>query len=167
MTTRQIRDLALRILGLYYMVKAIIYLPQILSILSMPAVEYMNRFIIFIAVTFPFVVYFLIAYVLFLKTEIVMAILWPKSDDETGNASIAIPIATWVSLIGLFYLIGTVPGITHELWTLIVENKYRYLDYSLNREIYNMLPDIITMILAMICIFKARKIAVFLKKKTE
>jgi len=128
MTTRQIRDLAIRVLGLYYLAHAIICLPQILGIFSISGkeAEYIgNKAIFVIASLIPIAMYFVVAYVLLVKTRAIMALLWPTNAQETGNASPALSLTTRVSLIGLFYLIGSVGGATSEPWILGAKRELR------------------------------------------
>ena len=165
MTTRQIRDLAIRVLGLYYLAHAIIYLPQILGIFSISGkeAEYMgNKAIFVIASLIPIAMYFVVAYVLLVKTRAIMALLWPTTAEETGNTSPALSLTTWVSLIGLFYLIGSAGGAASELWILGTRREVMGSFLS-----YKFLPDLVTMLLSVICIVKSRQIAEFLEKKTE
>jgi len=165
MTTRQIRDLAIRILGLYYLAHAIIYLPQILGIFSISGkeAEYIaHKGVFVIASLVPIAMYFVIAYVLLFKTRGIMALLWQTVDEEVGNTSTVLSLTTWVSLIGLFYLIGSVGGVVAELYILGVKREIMgsYLSFKF-------LPEIITLILSTLCIIKAQGIAGYLKRKTE
>lgn len=165
MTTRQIRDLAIRILGLYYLSNAIIYLPQILGLFSMSGKEaehIANKAVFVIASLIPIAMYFVIAYVLLFKTRAIVALLWPRTDEEAGDVSTVPSLTTWVSLIGLFYLIGSVGGAASELWMLGAKREMMGSFLS-----YKFLPDLITMVLAVICIAKSRQIAEYLKKTTE
>ena len=88
MTTRQIRDLAIRILGIYYLANAIIGVPQILAIFTLSGKEagYVeNKAVFAIASLTPVGMYFVVAYVLIFKAGVIMALLWPKADEETGS----------------------------------------------------------------------------------
>jgi len=165
MTTRQIRDLAIRILGLYYLAHAIIYLPQILGIYSISGKEaefIAHKTIFVIASLIPIAMYFVVAYVLLFKAPAIMTMLWPRVDDETGDTSTVLSLTTWVSLIGLFYLVGSVGGFASELWMLGANREMMgsYLSYKF-------VPNLITLVLAVICIVKAQQIAEYLKKKSK
>ena len=165
MTTRQIRDLAIRILGLYYLAHAIIYLPQIFSIffISGKEAEYIAHEVIFvIASLIPIAMYFVVAYVLLFKTRVIMDLLWSRADEEAGETTTVLSLTSWVSLIGLFYLIGSVGGVASQLWMLGTNRETTGYFFS-----SKFLPDLIAMVLAVICIVKSRQIAEYLKKKTE
>ena len=165
MTTRQIRDLAIRILGIYYLANAIIGVPQILAIFTLSGKEagYVeNKAVFAIASLTPVGMYFVVAYVLIFKAGVIMALLWPKADEETRSVSAGPSLTTWVSLIGLFYLIGSVGGAASELWILGTKREMVGSFVS-----YKFLPDLITMVLALLCIVKSRQIAEYLKRKTE
>jgi hypothetical protein len=165
MTTRQIRDLAIKILGLYFLTHAIIFLPQILSFfrLSGPETELVTHKAAFIFVSLiPSAMYFAVAFVLLIKTQATMALLWPKVDNDAGITASSLSLTSWISLVGLFYLIGSAGGTASELWILGVNRKM--MGGSLS---FRFLPDIITMVLSAICIVQARRIADYLKKTTE
>lgn len=164
MTVRQVRDLAIRILGLYYFACAIIHLPQALGLfyISDKETEYIaHKGVFVIASIVPMAMYFLVAYLLCFKTRGIMALLWPTVDEEPESMSNALPLATWVSLIGLFYLIGSLGGAASELWRLGVKRDVMGSWLS-----YKALPEVITVVLAVVCIIKARQIAECLNKPT-
>ena len=166
MTTRQIRDLAIRILGLYYLAHAIISLPQILGWFSLSGEEtayVTHKYIFACASLIPVAMYFAVAYMLLFKTRAIMALLWPSTDEDVGSTSTTLSLPTWVGLIGLFYLIGSVGDTVSGLWIFGV-SEMPGMGSHLS---YKFLPDLITMALAIICIVKSRSIAEYLKKKTE
>ncbi len=165
MNTQQIRDLAIKILGLYFLSHAIVLLPQIVGTLSFANnSDYVAHKSVFLfASSLPVVLYFVVAYVLLLKTRAVMSRLWPTQDQNVDvGRVVSLSLATWVGLVGLFYLVGSVGGVLAELYILGVKREMlgSYMSFKF-------IPEIITLILSIICIAKAHAISDYLKRRTE
>jgi len=164
MNISQARDLALKLLGFYYLITAITYMPQIAGLftISVKEKEYINYMGVFILLmTLPAILYFIVAFFLLIKTSFVLRILW-FHEDSAPSAPITITLTTAICLIGFFYLIGSLGGLSVELYILSIK---REMWGSLTG--YKYLPNILTSVLSLICIIKARRIAEFLKNKIE
>ena len=164
MTAQQTRDLAIRILGVYYLAHAIIFLPQIAGacfISGKEAGSFIHKTILVMATIAPIALYFVIAYLLCLRTKGVMAVLWPTVEEDGHKASAPVPLTTWVGLIGLFYFIGSFGGVASELWRLGTHRDAMgsWLSYTL-------IAQAITLVLAVLCLVKAGRIAEYLNTWT-
>ena len=164
MNISQVRDLAVKLLGLYYLITAIAYLPQLVGLFTISGkdkefITHMGFFIL--SAILPAILYFIAAFFLLIKTSFVLRILWLHEDSVPATPT-TLTLTTGISLIGFFYLIGSLGGLSVELYIL-----------SINREMwgssiqYKYLPNIVSSVLSLICIIKARKIAEFLKSKIE
>ena len=165
MNTQNIRDLAIKLLGLYFFAQAVVWVPQIIGALSIAnMVDYVAYKSIFVfALLLPLIFYCMIAYVLILKTRIVMVRLWPEQEQNTSEANaVSLSLTTWISLIGLFYFVGSVGGVLTELY--IIGTKRELAGAYLS---FKFIPSVITMIISIVCIAKAHAIANFLKRKAE
>jgi hypothetical protein len=172
MNVRQFRDLAIKLLGLFYLMRAVFSVSQFAVFL----IEVHKRDSGLAAFVVPGVglVFFLAwvigAYLFVFYTDKVQSFLWPEDrNEETNGPSMIFPLATGISLIGLYFFIQTLGHVAsvlcfygrslkswNDLWPWLYSWKALWSQVS---------PHAITLVLSLLCIFKARRIAAFLKRK--
>ena len=172
MKVNQIRDLAIKILGVYYLANGIMSLSYILSMLAHADQEPIGgRVMFFLCFHLSTIVSLVIGFVLAFRSRLVMSWLWCGAEEEAETTAISLPLATWVSLIGLFYLVSALPDVASRLGAFGMEwDKWRSVVQSgFFRDFLTLgfFKDLIALMLAVVCIVKARPIAEYLKKKTE
>jgi hypothetical protein len=163
MNIRQLRDLALKILGIYYLSSALVRAPRFANIFF----EWNKSFemaghglAISLSVLLPLVFWLFIGLLLTFRTALVAAILWP-SRDEAETTAIARPsLRFWIVLIGFFFAVGAAGGAVAQLWVLVAHQSMRG-SYMYSR----FLPELVTLVLSTICIFKAQAIEAWLNRK--
>lgn len=67
-----------------------------------------------------------------------------------------------IRLLGIYYLANAIIGVPQIFAIFTLSGKEAGYVVS-----YKFLPDLITMVLALLCIVKSRQIAAYLKRKTE
>ena len=164
MNIRQIRDLSLKILGIYYLSHAIIIAPQFCSIfLSWGRSPEMagHGVAIALSVLLPLVFWIAIGLVLTFRTSLVVALLWSsRSEDEHTTATASPSLRFWIVLVGLFFFVRSLGGTVSQLWVFAASQQMRG-----SFTYYRSLPELITLILSIVCIAKAKAIETFLMAK--
>ena len=164
MNIRHIRDLTLKILGIFYLSHALVYAPQLSSLFMSwdKTPEYAGHGpAIALSVLLPLAFWIGLGLVLVFRTSIVVALLWPRPPEDNGSTAAGTPaLAFWIVLIGFFYFVGALGGAVAETWILAVNREMRgsFLQFKF-------LPEFITMILSIVCIVKAKAIAAWLQTK--
>ena len=163
MNIRQIRDLALKILGLYYLSSALIRAPQFASLFfswdKSPEMAG-HKLAIAFSVLLPFAFWLLIGLVLTFRTGLVAAILWPSREEQASGAIARPSLRFWIVLIGFFFFVSAAGGTVAQVWTFAVHRDMRgsFLYYKF-------LPELVTLVLSIVCILKTQAIEAWLKTK--
>lgn len=160
MTIREIRDLALKVLGIYYLSKALIYAPQFASLFFYPEVAG-NEIAIALSALLPLSFWLLIGLLLTFRTGLVAAVLWSSREEESQTSTASKPsLRFWIVLVGFFYLIGSLGGTVSQLWMFAANQEMQsFVSY------YQSIPELMTLVLSIFCITKARAIEAFLMTK--
>ncbi len=163
MNIRQIRDLALKILGIYYLSSALVRAPQFASIFfswnKSPEMAG-HGLAISLSVLLPLAFWLLIGLLLTFRTGLVSAILWPSRNEPESTTITRPSLRFWIVLIGFFFAIGAAGGAVAQLWVLVAHQSMRG-SYMYSR----FLPELVTLVLSIICIFKAQAIEAWLNTK--
>jgi hypothetical protein len=165
MNIRQLRDLAIKLLGLYLMAHGLLNMVQFVHFFDLSGrsgVRITSQKIVILGFMLPVAVYLLFAGMLLFATRLVARCLWPVK-DETDIQAPALPfLATGVSLLGLYFLLASLGGLVSRLWTFGVE-------FSQSNHLFLLpaVPDVVGVVLGLACIFKAKAIADFLGKRAE
>ncbi len=165
MNIRQIRDLALKILGIYYLSSALVRAPQFASIFfswnKSPEMAG-HGFAISLSVLLPLAFWLAIGLLLTFRTRLVSAILWPTREEPESNTITRPSLGFWIVLIGFFFAVGAAGGAIAQVWTFAVHRDMRG-SFMYHR----FLPELLTLVLSIICLFKARAIQVWLNTKIK
>ena len=164
MNIYQIRDLALRILGIYYLSNALVYVFQVASLFSMDNNPTLagNKLAITLSVLVPLVFWLLIGLLLTFRTVHVSKFLWPSSDEPEGSTIAKPSLRYWIVLIGLFFFISSAGGVVAQIWTFAVSQSMRG-----SFTYYKYLPELVTLFLSIVCIIKAKAIEAWLETRIE
>ena len=161
MNIRHARDLALKILGIYYLFHAIVYTPQLCGVFAMwnrnPSNEY-SRMAIAMSVLVPLLFWLVFGLLLTFKTSSVLRLLWPSSDEVDSTTPTGTPsMSFWIVLVGFFYFVGSFGGALSQLWQFVDERHY-----GTSYRISKLLPQLFTLALSVFCIIKAKAIEAWL-----
>ena len=165
MDIRHLRDLALKILGIYYLSIALAEVPQIAGLFITrdygPEMAG-HEFAIALSVLLPLVFWFGIGLLLTFRTSIVTTVLW-RSQPELAVGPMAKPfLRFWIVLIGFFFAVDAAGGAVAEVWILALQSDMRGdLAYS------PLFPELIKLVLSGFCILRAHVIEAWLKTKME
>jgi hypothetical protein len=167
MNATQIRDLAIKLLGIYCIARVIMLVPSLLVLFASRYRDaFGDRIEFVLAPGVSFFLYCATGYLLLFHSALVLRLLWPPAEEQSGATSVSLPLATWVSLIGLFYLIGALAETVSLGAKLLCEwDRWRSFDLRTFDQV-RLFTEVITLILAMLCITKAKQIAEYLTKKT-
>jgi hypothetical protein len=161
MNTHHARDLALKLFGISYLFRCIIYFPQLIGMFNMMKNhEQFGTSPLSLAMTViaPLTFWLTIGVVLMFRTTAVLRILWPRQqNDKTESATVVPAMSFWIVLICFYFLVGAVGGASSELYTLFVKPELRHLTKQIK-----FFPHIITIMFSAICIFKAEVIGKWL-----
>ncbi len=154
MNIRHARDLALKLFGISYLFRSIIYFPQLIGMFNMMKThEQFGTSPLSLALTViaPLAFWLTIGVVLTFRTTAVQRILWPRQLSDEAEASTAVPsMSFWIVLICFYFLVGALGGASSELYTLFINPELRHLTKQ-----GKFFPHIVTIIFSAICIFKA------------
>ncbi len=165
MNIRQIRDLALKLLGIYYLSSALVRTPQFASLFfpwekGSPEIAG-HRLAVALSVLLPLAFWLLIGLLLTFRTRLVDGLLWPSQAEESQSTAPSRPsLRFWIVLIGFFFFVGAAGGAVAEIWILAVNRQIRGSFMQ-----YKFLQELITLVLSIICILKAQAIETWLKTK--
>ncbi len=163
MNIRQIRDLALKILGIYYLSSALVRAPQIASMFfswdKSPEMAG-HGLAIAVSVLVPLAFWLIIGLLLTFRTALVAAVLWPSRDEPESPMAARPSLRFWIVLIGFFFAVGAAGGAVAQLWVLVAHRSMRG-SYMYHR----FLPELVTLALSIVCIFKAQAIEAWLNTK--
>ena len=166
MNIRQIRDLALKILGIYYLSHALIYAPQFASLFtsrSKLSEISGHEFAVLLSVLLPLLFWISIGFLLTFRTSLVATILWPASaEDQQAAASARPSLRFWIVLVGFFFLVKSLGAAVSQIWMFAASQQMRGAFAY-----YRPLPELITLALSIVCIVKAQAIETFLITKIE
>ena len=163
MNIRQIRDLALKILGIYYLSTALVRAPQFASIFfswnKSPEMAG-HGLAISLSVLLPLAFLLVIGLLLTFRTGLVAAILWPSQNEPESTTITRPSLRFWIVLIGFFFAVGAAGGAVAQVWTLAVRRDMRG-----SFMYYKFLPELVTLVLGIACILKAQAIEAWLNAK--
>jgi hypothetical protein len=159
MNIMQIRDLALKVLGIYYLSQSIIYILQLTMVFASYGEMVEHKFAIYLPTLFCLVFWAIIGCALTFRTSFVVAILWSRQPEEEHTTTKP-SLRLWIVLIGLFFFVKSLGGTIYQL--LIFATRQQERDIFVY---YQSLPGIITFVLSIVCIVKARAIERFLMGK--
>lgn len=163
MNIAHIRDLALKILGIFYLCQALVYAPQICGIFTSLSgnCEYQaSRLAVGLSVFLPLFFWLVAGAILTFRTAAVIRVLWSRREsDESMPQTAGSSMTTWIMLVGVFYFVGSLGGVVAELWRVV---ERRYLDpIAWDRFV----PNLITLGLSIACVVKARAIETWLRRR--
>jgi hypothetical protein len=162
MNIRQLRDLAIKFIGLYCLTSGVLTIPSIVSLLAYafgPGFHF-GQFLIALLYLAMLPFYFGFAYLLLLQTPGVAAVLWPEEELSTGP-DFDISLETCVALIGLYYIPNVLHGIMLNLACAARPEGMSGRGYT------DILPDAVMLTAAVLCIVKSKAIATHIRKYTE
>ena len=162
MNIRQIRDLALKILGIYYLSSALVRAPQFASLFftwnRSPETEGQGLAIA-LSVLLPLAFWLIIGLLLTFRTGLVAAVLWPSRDEQAGSPIARPSLRFWIVLIGFFFLVSAAGGAVSQVWTFAMHRDMRG-----SFMYYKFLPELVTLVLSIACILKAQAIEAWLER---
>ncbi len=165
MKLNELRNLAIKLFGLYCITRFIILLPQLVSIFLMTgnSVYMQNKALLALAITISPALYLCLGAVCLFKTRLVVALLWAgdqSSAEKPAAGSGPSSLSFWITLIGFYYLISSFAGLVSLLWVSAVERQTIGSTFLSTK----FLPDMFLLPLSIFSIHNARGIDEFIKK---
>ncbi len=161
MSTEKTRDLALKIMGLYHIINTVIYLPQLVVFfapwggMSEGLAMVLHYFSGFLSVVLAFVIGWLLTF----RTVRVVSFLWPTQAGEMQTGITGKPsLSFWIAMIGLYFFVRSAGGAASEVLGFFFKNEG-------NGNVvmsYGGPSQLITLVLAVVCILKSPQIEAFL-----
>jgi hypothetical protein len=165
MNIRQLRDLAIRLLGLYFVGHAILSLSGFVAFFDLSGrsgIHITSRGIVILGGMMPVVFYLLFACFLLFKSQYLENFLWAEEVETDSDVSGSSILAAGVSLVGLFFLLGSLGQLAAKVEVLGIQTS------TLGPvQFLPALPDAVTVVLALLCTLKSKAIASFLQRRTE
>ncbi|MBW7864684.1 MAG: hypothetical protein H3C30_09765 [Candidatus Hydrogenedentes bacterium] len=163
MNTEHTRDLALKMLGLYFITNAIINIPLLMAFFAPWGGTHGDSEMVIIALSafLPIALGLFIGWFLAFRTAKVALFLWPSKAGETQNSVMGKPsLRCWIVLIGVYFFVRSAGGGMSEILGFFVEQEgTRYVSS------FNMPSHLVTLVLAVICVHMAPQIETFLLKR--
>ena len=168
MNSKQIRDLVLKVVGLYYLSCAVIYGPQFIGVFagwSKWEGEGMSRHAVLLSVLLPLLFWLLIGVCLVFLTDRIQAALWPATRGPSEPQDQTKPTGSfsfWIVLVGLFYFLGAVGTVLSEIGTW---QRVGGIPGLLTRPSF--LSQLITAALSLFCVWKPDVLSEWLKRRLK
>ncbi len=127
MKTNDVRDLAVKLFGLYCLVSCVTVVPQVVMILiaSESAMHYVSsRLAVAALVSIQGAAFVAFAYLFLFRTAGVVRLIWGQSassEQSCDEHQVATGLAFWIILIGVFYLIQSSSQLLPQLWRLVTQ----------------------------------------------
>eukprot|EP00831_Metopus_contortus_P000086 TRINITY_DN10031_c0_g1_i3.p2 TRINITY_DN10031_c0_g1~~TRINITY_DN10031_c0_g1_i3.p2 ORF type:complete len:184 (+),score=1.76 TRINITY_DN10031_c0_g1_i3:165-716(+) len=164
MNITYVRDLALKLFGIFYLLKSAINFSQLIGMLNtLQSDEPFDISPLYLVQTaiIPLTLWLIIGIMLTLRTATVQRILWSRrQSDEVASLITVPPMSFWIVLICFYFIISAIGGASSELYVLIAKPEWRHLVKQVQ-----MSSHIITIIFSVLCIFKAEVIGNWLSKR--
>ncbi len=163
MNIRQLRDLAIKFIGLWCLMSGVLTIPFIASMVgySFDAGFHFDHVLSTLLYLAMLPLYFGFPYLLLFQTHGVAAVLWQEEELSTGP-DFDTSLETCVALIGVYYIPEALFKVMSHLEFFAVRPEgasgYGYT---------NFLPDAVMLAVAVLCIVKSKAIAAYIRNCTE
>ena len=172
MTKKTIFETVAKIFGLYCIVQFVRSTPGAIGAILMNNSEFVTNKALYIVLMSLYPLVFLLLSIVFLKkTHLIVKIFNSESDSKdtetiilSKNKSAYNDLSFWIIIIGIFYFISAMSVVLSNMGTFAIKIQEAQL------LIHDpLLPQIVILILSLICIFRSEQIAKFIetKKKKE
>jgi hypothetical protein len=166
MNIRQLRDLAIKFIGLWCLSGGVIILSQVVSMLgySFWAGSFLTGLVYLLSFLVAVLLYGGLAYMLLFRTHAVAGVLWRGEEMEaTGEPNVAFTLEICVALIGLYLVPDVLQRVTGELLTLAARPE----NMSVQPLYTGLIADAVKAVVAVLCIVKSKAIAAYIRKYAE
>jgi hypothetical protein len=160
---QQLRDLAIKFIGLWCLTSAAFMLASIASMVDyfFDAGFHLARILHALLYFATLPVYFGFAYVLLFQTRAVAALLWQEEEFSTGP-EFGTSLEVCVALIGLY----NIPNVLYRIMSHLAFFVARPEGVS-GHGYTDCLPDAVLLAVAVLCIVKSKVIAAYIRKYAE
>jgi hypothetical protein len=164
MNIRQLRDLAIKFIGLWCLLTGMMTLLQAFGMLGylLQSESSVRGAVSAVAYVVALVMYGALVYLLLVKTHVVAGWLWPK-EEEAIETSVTTTIEMCVALIGVYYIPSAVSSSASDVMVQILapESMSGYHAYI------SLFGDAVLLSVAVLFIVKSKVIAAYIRKCTE
>jgi len=168
MTIQHVRDLAIKIMGLYFLSQAFYYftqIPWILFSFNKNSGDLIENYRVIIISTFlcPLIFYSVIGFFLTFGTSRIITILWGSTQESQELSTPPTPsLQLWIILIGLFFFFKSFGSTVTLLGSILVDKNHSTEHIS-----HRLCIDLLTLALSIVCMMKAQVLEGFLLKRTK
>jgi uncharacterized membrane protein YbaN (DUF454 family) len=170
MSKQAVLEIASKIFGLYCFVQFIQSTPAIIAAIVVDNAEFIpNKTLhIFLTSLYP-LIFFVLAYIFLMKSEIIIKIIGSGrgniatiESNFSENDSLPYKLHFWIIILGIFYFISAISRVLIGIGTL----SYKLRDgWFIAHD--PLLPQTITLILSIFCIFRSEQVAKFIETKSK
>ena len=165
MNIRQLRDLAIKFIGLGCLSSGVVMLSQVFMMFdySWQGEHLASRILPGLSIVLTILLYLVLAGALLFKSRAVAGLLWPAEEEAGAEPSISASLEMGVALVGLYYIPEVLSKVASDLFFFVVrpESASGYHGYT------NLLAHAFMLAVALLCIVKAKAIATHIRKYTE
>ena len=165
MNIRQLRDLAIKFIGLWCLSSGVMMISQVFGTFGyffkngsfLSGAAYLLSF----AVTV--VLYGGLTYLLLFKSSMVAGLLWTEKEEDSAESNVTATLEMCVALIGFYYIPDVLSRFAFDIGISIARMQITsgYHEYS------ELFRDAILLAVAVTCIVKSKTIATHIRKYTE
>jgi hypothetical protein len=166
MKTSDVRDLAIKLFGVYCLVSFVTLVPQVVMVLmaSESAMQHVSsRLAVAALVSIQAAAFVAFAYLFLFRTAGVVRLIWgpsASSEQSCDGLQVATGLAFWIILIGVFYLIQSSSLLLPQLWRLVTQRGIAasYLWGEL-------VSEALVLAASLFCILKSKDIEGFIQSR--
>ena len=170
MSKQAVLEIASKIFGLYCIVQFIQSTPAIIAAIVIQNREFISNICLHIALTSLYPLVFLaLAYLFIVKTETIIKIICPESEKVAvsestypENDALYNKLHFWILILGVYFFIFAISKVLIGIGTLAYKLKNGWFIAH-----DPVLPQAITLILSIFCIFRSEQIAKFIEVKRK
>lgn len=166
MTIQHVRDLAIKIMGLYFLSQAFYYftqIPWIIFSFDKNSGDFIENYRVIIISTFlcPLIFYSVIGFLLTFGTSRIITILWGSTQESQELSTPPTPsLQLWIILIGLFFFFKSFGSTVTQLGFFLANKNVSIELFS-----RQLCIDLLTLALSIVCMMKAQVLESFLQKR--
>jgi hypothetical protein len=163
----QIRDLALKLLGLNFLFRALSFIPSLgglFASMSKPGELTQIMLASVISILLPFAFWMACGFILVFRTAFVASRLWSAEKTVLAAGEPVFPrLSFWIVVIGFFFFIEALGSTVADVWVFFI----RSAGQSSQTNTLCFIPHFVALVISMLCMGNARTIERILDKKTS
>jgi hypothetical protein len=168
MNIRQLRDLAIKFIGLSCLSSGVIILAEIFSGLGVQLGDlaqkgaYMREVGFLLMFAVATLLYGGLAYLLLFKSDLIARVLW-RDEEESDVSNVTATLEMGVALVGLYHIPNGIHRVASESFSLVSSSGTSFSSHFYG----TLFGDAVLLAVAVLCIVKSKTIAAYIRRCAE